>query len=100
MVLTSSDRWQNDERGTIWTRSLGDSEDGRVRFRAWAPKAEAFELVIERSGAQERLDRNVSMMVIGNTSSWATGGDRYGYTVDGEDHFPTQVPVASGRVHG
>ena len=75
---------------TTWPLTLGALlEFGGVRFRVWAPAAQSLELVLERSHTQET--RTPVRLADGHWEHFepeATGGDRYGYIVDGKGPFP------------
>ncbi len=73
-----------------WRPSLGATiaREGTT-FRVWAPRPVSIELVVERSGVQERFVCERDSQGYATAYAAAAGhGTRYGYIVDGQGPFP------------
>jgi maltooligosyltrehalose trehalohydrolase len=74
-----------------WSPSLGAWLEGDgTRFRVWAPKAKAIEVVVERQGGKS-LVAALGRAPGGHFAGLVPGvrlGDRYRYKIDGRGPFP------------
>ncbi len=68
-------------------------EDGRVRFRLWAPGAKRVELTLRGPAPESTLESTLEMAVeaegwFGLTTAAAAAGTRYQFRIDGDLHVP------------
>ena len=87
-----------------WRPSLGAwSEDGRIRFRVWAPEATTVEAVAWEPGrafSSIGLEKFEDGTFRGESPE-IVPGDLYGYRVDGEGPFPDPASrYQPAGVHG